>query len=118
MQTKPSASAQHRFATGVGSSPCSEGPPERLPTAPATDEPLYIVEVDDQRLRELAGHVGCRYVSPPQPAGQAIALVSALLSCPAAAATIDHAPWQRAIAGGRRTIRLHRATPDRSPPPG
>jgi hypothetical protein len=78
----------------------------------ADDRRLYIVEVDDQCLDEVAGHAGGTYRSPPQPAGQAIALVGALLASPQEALTIDHSVWRRAIPGGRRTIRLHLATLD------
>ena len=77
-----------------------------------TDRQLYIVEVDDQCNSRLVGHSGCSYTSPPQPGGQALALVRALLSCAPLALELDDAPWTAAIAGGRRVIRLHRARAD------
>ena len=67
---------------------------------------LYVVEVDDDCHERLAGHTGCSYASPPQPAAQALALVRALLSFPHAELTVDASPWRYAIAGGRRTIRV------------
>ena len=67
-----------------------------------TDRQLYIVEVDDQCDSRLVGHSGCSYTSPPQPGGQALALVRALLSCAQLALELDDAPWTAAIAGGRR----------------
>lgn len=72
---------------------------------------LYIVEVDDECDAQLVGHTGCSYASPPQPAGQAIALVRTLLGCPQRTLTPEQSPWHCAVAGGRRTIRLHVATP-------
>lgn len=73
---------------------------------------LYVVEVDDQCAQQLIGHAGCAYASPPQPAGQALALVRILLGCPQHELTVAQSPWSCAIAGGRRTIRLHRASAD------
>jgi hypothetical protein len=77
--------------------------------SPDADSRLYVVEVDDHCQEQLAGHDGCAYRSPPQPAAQALALVRALLACPQAHLTVDEGPWRRAITGGRRTVRLHRA---------
>ena len=76
------------------------------------DHQLYIVELDDQCDYRLVGHSGCSYTSPPQPAGQALALVRALLGCAQLALEPDDAPWKAAIAGGNRVIRLHRARAD------
>jgi hypothetical protein len=76
------------------------------------DDAQYVVEVEDQCLDGLAGHSGCSYASPPQPAAQALALVRALLSCPQARLSTDQSSWWRAIAGGRRTVWLHRALAD------
>ena len=76
------------------------------------DHQLYIVELDDQCDYRLVGHSGCSYTSPPQPAGQALALVRALLGCAQLALEPDDAPWKAAIAGGKRVIRLHRARAD------
>jgi hypothetical protein len=75
-------------------------------------EQLYIVEVEDRCAPQLAGHSGCGYSSPPQPAAQALALVRLLLGCPQLSLHPNESPWQRAIAGGRRTIQLHHARPD------
>lgn len=73
---------------------------------------LYIIEVDDQRNPQLAGHAGCSYTSPPQPAVQALALVRALLHCTQGPLAAADAPWSAPIAGGRRVIRLHAAQAD------
>ncbi len=78
-----------------------------------TDHPtLYVVEVNDTCAEPLVGrgHTGCTYASPPQPAGQAIALVRALLGCPQRLLDPAQTPWHCAIAGGQRTISLHAAT--------
>jgi len=77
-----------------------------------TDHQLYIVEVDDQCDYRLAGHSGCSYTSPPQPAGQALALVRALLGRAQLAPEPEGAPWKAPIAGGQRVVRLHRARAD------
>ncbi len=74
------------------------------------DHTLYVVEVNDTCTEPLVGHTGCTYASPPQPAGQAIALVRALLGCPQRLLDPAQAPWRCAIAGGQRTISLHAAT--------
>jgi len=74
--------------------------------------PLYVVEVDVACVASLVGHTGCTYASPPQPSRQALALVRILLGCPQHELTVTHSPWSCAIAGGRRTIRLHRASAD------
>ena len=76
------------------------------------DHQLYIVELDDQCDYRLVGHSGCSYTSPPQPAGQALALVRALLGRAQLALEPDAAPWKAPIAGGQRVIRLHRARAD------
>ena len=75
----------------------------------SANQQLYVVEVDDRCERQLVGHSGCSYASPPQPATQALALVRALLGCPQQNLHVQDSPWRLAIAGGRRTIRLHRA---------
>ena len=76
-----------------------------------TNIALYIVEVNDNCVEQLAGHTGCSYASPPQPAVQALALVRVLLDCPQHPLDTTQTPWKRAIAGGQRTVRLHAATP-------
>ncbi len=71
----------------------------------------YVVRVEDHVAQRLAGHEGCRYVSPPQTRPHALALVRVLMGCPIGA--IDaHGPWRSAIAGGQRTISLQPAQPD------
>jgi hypothetical protein len=74
--------------------------------------PLYIVDIQDHCAAELVGHSGCSYTSPPQPSRQALQLVRVLLGCPQRALELDQSPWTCAIAGGKRTIQLHPATPD------
>lgn len=107
------------FAAGVamGDTAVRDGsasPPARVTTTRRgtgpVDHSLYVVEVDDQCLDELAGHTECSYASPPQPAAQALALVRALLASPHAQLSVDDSPWRRAIAGGRRTVCLHRTS--------
>ena len=73
---------------------------------------LYIVEVDDQCNPQLTGHTGCSYTSPPQPEGQALALVRALLNSTQGPLALTAAPWSSPIAGGRRVVRLHAAQAD------
>ena len=74
---------------------------------------LFIVEVHDRCEPRLVGHPGCRYSSPPQPTEQALALVRVLLACPAHQLEPGKSSWQCAVAGGKRTIRLHAAHADR-----
>lgn len=76
-----------------------------------TDNALYVLEVEDDCAAALVGHGGCSYASPPQPATQVLALVRILLGCPERELRLDQAPWSCPIAGGRRTIHLHPATP-------
>jgi hypothetical protein len=76
------------------------------------DSQLFIVEVEDRCQAQLVGHSGCAYASPPQPAAQALALVRALLGCPQNIVQVTDSPWRCAVAGGRRTIRLHPASAD------
>lgn len=73
---------------------------------------LYIVELDDRCDHRLVGHSGCSYVSPPQPAVQALALVRALLGCTQRRLDVGDGPWRAPIAGGQRVIHLHRADSD------
>jgi len=63
----------------------------------------YVVHVVDEVDERLAGHHGCFYTSPPQPADEALELVRALGGCTQRA---GEGPWHMAIAGGRRTIAL------------
>ncbi len=78
----------------------------------ATAQALYVVEVQDRCLAQLAGHNGCSYASPPQSEQQALTLVRVLLGCPHRPLTLAAAPWQAAIPGGQRHIRIHPALPD------
>lgn len=70
---------------------------------------LCVVTVVDRRSGPLVGHDGCTYVSPAQPAEQALALVRVLLGCPPAAIELDGGPWRRPVAGGARTIAITEA---------
>jgi hypothetical protein len=66
--------------------------------------PLFQVEVADRFTPGLTGRGDRDYVSPPQPRDAALALAALLLD---AGATPDgDGPWRRALAGGRRTVRL------------
>ena len=73
---------------------------------------LFIVELNDQCDQRLVGHSGCSYTSPPQPEGQALALVRALLGCTQRRLDVHDTPWTAPIAGGQRVVRLHRAQAD------
>jgi hypothetical protein len=78
-----------------------------------TGEILWMVEVVDDRDPRLSGGRQCtRYASPPQPLAQALALVAVLLNGPEDEPTVEAGPWRLAIAGGRREVRLHRASAD------
>ncbi|MGA2926305.1 MAG: hypothetical protein ABSG43_09975 [Solirubrobacteraceae bacterium] len=66
-----------------------------------------VVHVRDAVNSTLAGHDGREYTSPPQPHGDALALVELLLGHPAGADDHEHASWTCAIAGGQRTITLN-----------
>lgn len=66
--------------------------------------PYFSVEVADRFTPGLTGRHDRVYASPPQPRDQALTLAALLLD---AGPDLDGAgPWQRAIAGGRRTVRL------------
>ena len=66
---------------------------------------LFQVEVADRYTPGLTGRSDRDYVSPPQPRDAALTLAAFLLDSPATAPDGD-GPWQRALAGGRRTVRL------------
>ena len=85
------------------------GPPPRADDPRAAPRALYVVCVHDAINGELAGHPGCAYRSPPQPQGDALALVGLLLGGQVRAAPAGPATWARSVAGGRRTITLTRA---------
>ena len=69
--------------------------------------PLVVVEVAEHFSPGLTGRTDRAYVSPPQPRERALVLAALLTD---AAGPLDgDAPWQRAIAGGRRIVRLRDA---------
>jgi hypothetical protein len=66
--------------------------------------PSFTVEVDDRFSPGLTGRHDRAYASPPQPRDEALTLAALLLD---AGQDLDGVgPWQRALAGGRRTVRL------------
>ena len=66
--------------------------------------PLVVVEVAERFSPGLTGRSDRSYTSPPQPRERALLLAALLID---AAAPLDgDGPWQRAIAGGRRTVRI------------
>jgi hypothetical protein len=72
--------------------------------------PLFVVEVCDRFSPGLTGRHDRHYASPPQPREDALTLAALLLD---AGPDLDgEGPWHKAIAGGRRTVRLARM-PDR-----
>lgn len=76
-------------------------PPDQLSL---TLGPIYTVEVDDRFSPGLTGRHDRAYVSPPQPRDAALTLAALLLD---AGPDLDgDGPWHKAIAGGRRTVRL------------
>jgi hypothetical protein len=66
--------------------------------------PYFTVEVSDRFAPGLTGRHDRAYASPPQPRDQALTLAALLLD---AGPDLDgEGPWHKAIAGGRRTVRL------------
>jgi hypothetical protein len=66
--------------------------------------PLFVVEVVDRFSPGLTGRHDRNYASPPQPRDAALTLAALLLD---AGPDLDgEGPWHKAIAGGRRTVRL------------
>jgi hypothetical protein len=66
--------------------------------------PLVVVEVAERFSPGLTGRTDRSYVSPPQPRDRALLLAALLVD---AAGPLDgDGPWQRALAGGKRTVRL------------
>ena len=61
----------------------------------STATQLFVVSADYRCQEPLAGHSGCSYASPPQPAAQALALVRVLLSCTQEPLQVTGAPWRR-----------------------
>jgi hypothetical protein len=76
-------------------------PPDQLSL---TLGPCFAVEVEDRFSPGLTGRKDRAYASPPQPRDLALTLAALLLD---SGADLDgEGPWQRALAGGRRTVRL------------
>jgi hypothetical protein len=66
--------------------------------------PSFSVRVEDRFSPGLTGRRDRDYASPPQPRDAALTLAALLLD---AGGELDgDGPWQRALAGGRRTVRL------------
>ena len=69
--------------------------------------PSFTVVVEDRFSPGLTGRRDRAYVSPVQPRDAALTLAALLLD---AGKDLDGVgPWQRALAGGRRTVRLELA---------
>ncbi|HEY6758960.1 MAG TPA: hypothetical protein VI318_05695 [Baekduia sp.] len=67
--------------------------------------PTYVVEVTDRLTPGLTdARIDRTYASPPQPRDAAVMLAALLLD--AGPDPIGDGPWHRAMAGGRRTVRL------------
>ena len=66
--------------------------------------PLVVVEVAERFSPGLTGRSDRSYTSPPQPRERALVLVALLID--AAGPLEGDGPWQRAIAGGRRVVRI------------
>jgi len=69
--------------------------------------PFFVVHVSDRFSPGLTGRHDRDYASPPQPRDEALQLAGFLVD--AAEALDGEGPWQRALAGGRRTVRVERA---------
>ncbi|WP_445148514.1 hypothetical protein [Baekduia sp. Peel2402] len=66
--------------------------------------PSFSVRVEDHFSPGLTGRRDREYVSPPQPRDEALTLAALLLDF---GGELDgDGPWHRAVAGGRRTVRL------------
>lgn len=78
--------------------------PEQDPQLALPWEPEAVVEVEDRFTAALSGREDRDYRSPPQPRSQARALAALLLD--SAAGLDGDGPWQRALAGGRRVVRI------------
>jgi hypothetical protein len=73
--------------------------------------PTYTVEVHDRFSPGLTGRGDRDYASPPQSRDDALTLAALLLD--AGQDPEGDGPWQRALAGGRRTVRLVPAPAER-----
>ena len=71
--------------------------------------PLFVVEVAERFSPGLTGRTDRDYASPPQPRDHALMLAALLID--AAGPLEGDGPWQRAIAGGRRVVRLRSTEP-------
>jgi hypothetical protein len=66
--------------------------------------PSFTVRVEDRFSPGLTGRQDRAYASPPQPRDDALTLAALLLD---SGGDLDgDGPWHRALAGGRRTVRL------------
>lgn len=72
--------------------------------------PRFVVEAEDRFAPGLTERVDRTYASPPQRHEDALALAAMLLD--AGAGLTGTGPWQRALAGGRRIVRVVEAPPD------
>jgi hypothetical protein len=77
------------------------GPPDQLSL---TLGPSFAVQVQDRFSPGLTGRQDRAYASPPQPRDDALTLAALLLD--AGGDLHGDGPWHRALAGGRRTVRL------------
>ena len=66
--------------------------------------PLVVVKVAERFSPGLTGRMDRSYASPPQPRDRALLLAALLLDT--AGPLEGDGPWHRAIAGGKRTVRL------------
>ena len=66
--------------------------------------PTFVVEANDRFTPGLSGRPDRDYASPPQPRDAALTLAALLLD--AGAEPSGNGPWQRALAGGRRVVKL------------
>ncbi|MBI5105362.1 MAG: hypothetical protein HZB46_10360 [Solirubrobacterales bacterium] len=82
-------------------------PPSDDPQLALTLGPCFTVQVEDRFSPGLTGRHDRTYASPPQPQDDALVLAALLLD--AGPDLEGTGPWQKAIAGGRRTVRLLRA---------
>ena len=73
--------------------------------------PAFMVEVRDRFSAGLTGRTDRDYASPPQSREDALTLAAMLLD--AGVQPEGDGPWQRALAGGRRTVRLTPAPAER-----
>jgi hypothetical protein len=75
---------------------------DSAPQLQLTFEPLVVVEVSESFSHGLTGRTDRTYRSPPQLREHGLALAALLLDAPILPP--GDGPWQRALAGGRRTV--------------